>query len=86
MWRKVQQNSTVIDTRVGMEAREYYIWFINTLEFPIDETPRLLVIPFFATLLNLIQHSLFIDFGEFCQPPHLSQTPRLSIHVHSRQR
>ena len=51
-----------------------------TLEFQIEETPRLLIIPFFATLPNLIQHSPFINFGEFCQPP------RLLIHVHSRQR
>ena len=43
------------------------IW--NTLEFRIDGTPRLLIIPFFATLPNLIQHSRFINFGEFCQPP-----------------
>ena len=47
---------------------------------------RLLIIPFFTTLPNLIQHSPFINFGEFCQPPLLFQTPRLSIHVHSRQR
>ena len=55
-----------------------------TLEFRIDGTPRLLVIPFFATLPKLIQHSPFINFGEFCQPPLLFQTPRLLIHVHSR--
>ena len=42
------------------------IW--NTLEFRIDGTPRLLIIPFFATLPNLIQHSWFINFGEFFQP------------------
>ena len=30
---------------------------------------------FFATLSNLIQHSKFINFGEFCQPPLLFQTP-----------
>ena len=59
---------------------------MNTLEFRIDGTPRLLIIPFFATLPNLIQHSPFINFGEFCQPPLLFQTPRLLIHVHSRQR
>ena len=57
-----------------------------TLEFWIDGTRRLLIIPFFATLPNLIQHSPFINFGEFCQPPLLFQTPRLLIHVHSRQR
>ena len=63
-------------------------WLIleGTLEFRIDGTPRLLIIPFFATLPNLIQHSPFINFGEFCQPPLLFQTPRLLIHVHSRQR
>ena len=33
--------------------------------FQID----LLIIPFFATLPNLLQHSPFINFGEFCQPP-----------------
>ena len=55
----------------------------HTLEFRIDGTTRLLIIPFFATLPNLIQHSPFINFGEFCQPP---QTPRLLIHVHIWQR
>ena len=50
-----------------------------TLEFWIDGTPLLLIIPIFATLLNLIQHSLFISFGEFCQLPLLFQTPRLLI-------
>ena len=57
-----------------------------TLEFRIDGTPRLLIIPFFATLRNLIQHSPFINFGEFCQPPLLLQTPRFLIHVNSQQR
>ena len=52
----------------------------------IDETPHLLIIPFFATLPNLIQHSLFINFEGFCQPPLLFQTSRLLIHVHSQQR
>ena len=56
-----------------------------TLEFQIDGTPRLLIIRFFVTPANLIQHSPFINFGEFCQPPLLFQTPRLLIHVHSRQ-
>ena len=46
-----------------------------TLEFRIDETPRLLIIPFFATLPDLIQHSTFINFGELCQPPLLFQVP-----------
>ena len=55
----------------------------GTLEIRIDETTRLLIILFFATLPNLIQHSPFINFGEFCQPPLLFQTPRLLIHVHS---
>ena len=41
----------------------------RTLELRIDGTPRLLNIPFFATLFNLIQHSPFINFGEICQPP-----------------
>ena len=54
-----------------------------TLEFRIDRTPRLLIIPFFATLPNLIQHSLLINFGEFCQPPFLFHTPRLLSHVQS---
>ena len=49
-------------------------------------TTDLLIIPFFATLPNLIQHSPFNNFGEFCQPPLLFQTPRLLIYVHSRQR
>ena len=49
-------------------------------------TPRLLIVPFFAILPNLLQHSLFISFGEFCQPPLLFQTHRLLIHVPSRQR
>ena len=56
-----------------------------TLKFRIDETLRLLNIPFFAYLPNLIQHSPFINFGEFCQPPILFQTPRLLIYLHSRQ-
>ena len=58
----------------------------TTLEFWTNGTPFLLIIPFFATLPNLIQHSLFINFGEFCQPPLLFQTHRLLIHVHSQQR
>ena len=37
-----------------------------TLEFRIGRTPRLLIIPFFAALPNLIQHSPFTNFGEFC--------------------
>ena len=55
----------------------------TTLEFQIDGTPCLLIIPFFATFSNLIQHSMFINFGEFFQPPLLFQTPCLLIHVHS---
>ena len=35
------------------------------LELRIDGAPRLLIIPFFAALPNLIQHSPFINFGEF---------------------
>ena len=58
----------------------------TTLEFGIDRPTRLLIIQFFATLPNLIQHSPFINFGEFYKPPLLFQTPRLLIHVHSRQR
>ena len=58
----------------------------TTLEFQIDGTPRLLIIPLFVTLPNLTQHSPYINFGEFCQPPLLFQTPRLLIHVHSQQR
>ena len=46
-----------------------------TLEFRIDGTPRLLIIPFFATLPNLIQHSLFINFGEFASPAFYSRLP-----------
>ena len=59
---------------------------VSPLDFRIDGTSRLLIIPFFATLPNLIQHSLFIYFGEICQPPLLFETSRLLIHVHSRQR
>ena len=62
------------------------LWSLDTLDFRIDGTPRLLIIPFFAILPNLIKHSPFINFGEFCQPPLLLQIPRLLIHVHSRQR
>ena len=40
----------------------------------------------FATLPNLIQHSPYINFGEFWQSPLLFQSSRLLIHVHSRQR
>ena len=58
----------------------------DTVEFRIDGTPRLLIIPFFPTLPNLIEHSPFVSFGEFCQPPLLFKTLRLLIHVHSRQR
>ena len=36
---------------------------------------RLLIIPFFTTLPNLIQHSPFINFGGFCQPPFYSRLP-----------
>ena len=59
----------------------------TTLEVRIDETPLLLIILFFffAKLPNLIQHSLFINFGEFCHSPLLLQTPVLLIHVHSEQ-
>ena len=59
---------------------------LSTLKFRTDGTPRLLIITFFATVPNLIQHSPFINSGEFCQPPFLFQTPRLLIHVQSRQR
>ena len=52
---------------------------MSTLEFQIDGSPRLLIIPFFATLPNLIHHSLFINFELF-------QTFRLLIHVHSQHR
>ena len=51
----------------------------------IDGTPGLLIIPFFATLPNLIQHSSLINFGEFCQCLLLFQTPHLLIYVHSWQ-
>ena len=61
-----------------------YSIHLYTLEFRIVGTPHL-IIPFFATLPNLIQHSQFINFGEFCQYPLLFQIPRLLIHVHSRQ-
>ena len=60
----------------------YFI--VNTLEFQIGGTPRLLIISFFATLPNIIQHSPFINSGELCQPPLLFQTARLLIHAHSR--
>ena len=52
---------------------------MSTLEFRIDGSPCLLIIPFFATLPNLIHHSLFINFELF-------QTFRLLIHVHSQHR
>ena len=58
----------------------------NNLLFRIDGAPRLLIIPFLATLPNLIHLSPFINFGEFCQPHLLFQTPHLLIHVHCRQR
>ena len=58
----------------------------DTVEFRIGGTPPLLIIPFFPTLPNLIEHSPFVSFGEFCQPPLLFQTLRLLIHVHSLQR
>ena len=45
------------------------LWSLDTLDFRIDGTPRLLIIPFFAILPNLIQQSPFINFGELCQPP-----------------
>ena len=48
---------------------------LHTLEFRIDGTHRLLIIPLFATSPNLIQHSSFINFGEFCQPPFYSELP-----------
>ena len=57
-----------------------------TVDLRIDRTHRLLIIPFLATVPNLIQHFPFINFGEFCQSPLLFQTHRLLIHVHSRQR
>ena len=59
---------------------------VTTLEFRLDETLRLLIISLFATLPNFIQHSPFINSGEFCQSAFLCQTPCLLIHVHSRQR
>ena len=58
----------------------------STLEFRIDGNPRLLIILFFATLPNLIQHSLFINFWELFQLPLLLQTLFLLIHMHSQQR
>ena len=41
----------------------------------IDGTPRLLIIPFFAALPNLIQHSPSINFGEFCRLLFYSRLP-----------
>ena len=58
---------------------------IVTLVFQIGGTPCLLIILFFATFPNLIQHFPFIDFGELCEPLLFCQTPCLKIHVHSRQ-
>ena len=46
-----------------------------TLKSRIDGTPRLLIIPFFATLPNLIQPSPFINSREFWQPPLYSRLP-----------
>ena len=71
----------VIEKQILCQKCYFYI----TLEFRIDGTPRWLIIWFFATLPNLIQHSPFISFGGFCQPPLLFQTPCFLIHVHSRQ-
>ena len=79
--RAVQQ--IVIQGVVGGDDNTK-IRLYTTFEFRINGTPRLLIIPFFATFLNLIQHSPFINFGEFCQSLLLFQTPRLLIHVHSQ--
>ena len=75
-----------VDVKYSVIVKDVYFCFLHTLKFQIYGTPRLLIIPFFATLPNLIQHSPFINFGEFCQSPLLFQTPRLLIHVRSRQR
>ena len=55
--------------------RGMFFILCDTLEFRIDGTPRLLIIPFFPTLPNLIEYSPFVSFGEFCQPPLLFKTP-----------
>ena len=54
----------------------------STLEFRINGTTCLLIIPFFATspILFSILHLLILE------PPLSFQTPRLLIHAHSRQR
>ena len=70
-------------------CREIFVKIIqscyHTLEFRPYGTPHLLIFFFFCHLPKLIQHSPFINFGQFCQPFLLFQTPRLLIHVHSRQ-
>ena len=63
------------------EKHQRWSSFYSNLEFRIDGTPRLLIIPFFVT-----PPPTLINFGEFCQPPLLFLTPRLLIHGHSRQR
>ena len=54
-----------------------------TVEVRIDGTTCLLPAVFYH-LPNLIQHSPFINFGEFCQSSLLFQTPHLLILVDSR--
>ena len=80
-WRSLKAKNNITLNKITSFKRNVY-----TLEFRIDGTPRLLIIPFFATLPNLIQHFSFINSGEFCQPTLLLHTHRLLIHVHSRRR
>ena len=45
----------------------------TTLEFRWHGTPRLLIIPFFTTLPNLIQHSLLLILENFASFPFYSR-------------
>ena len=64
----------ITDWEISNIMNNYFVE-ITTLEFGIDGPTRLLIIPFFATLPNLIQHSPFINFGKFYQPPFYSRLP-----------
>ena len=81
IFRMLLANNTAHISRAPI--KQYWHFQRVTLEFRIDGTRCLLIILFFATLSNLIQHSLFTNFGEFCQPPLLFQTHCLIIHMHS---
>ena len=65
IWKSIK----LIYVSDSQKTSHFLIAFTSTLEFSIDGTPRLLIIPFFAILPNLTQYSPLINFGEFCQPP-----------------